>query len=435
MRKQVHAFLLTTALLAAVLPSCTFIGQEDLFEQSATERVEQLLRSAGETLVDSEYGWVFNLYPGAGRTSGGYVLTMRFHEDNSVDVQTEIQQDLEISSYYRLYGNDGPVLTFDTYNDIVHVFSTPTTYQYRGMEGEYEFILEDVTPERIRVRGRKTGNVMYLDRLHRPAEAYLKDLKDLQYYFVYYAFQGVLDDQNFVARMDYYNRQIRIEYPDGTVDTNSFAFTDEGISFYEPITIGTHALRNFKADLEKKTLTCIDPGSEGLVLDVYRGEGFRDYEDYPGDYTLYYMKGQSKIDVTLSVLEEGRTYLMTGINPNYQVVVEYDLSEGGMIIRSQQVGTTGSYSIYFSGMDRNTAFFSWHSAVSMKTVWNMDEEHPEYKFVSNFEGANMDEVNSFCLSLLTEGGQSAGTFNDSNWAPRNGQVTTAMYYWTSLIRK
>jgi len=49
-----------------------------------------------------------------------------------------------------------PVLTFNTYNNIMHIWADPRQ-DGLGYEGDYEFLILEATPERVRLKGKKYG--------------------------------------------------------------------------------------------------------------------------------------------------------------------------------------------------------------------------------------------------------------------------------------
>lgn len=66
------------------------------------------------------------------------------------------------SGLYRLTEDNGPVLSFDSYNDLMHFFATPDSDHPRAYDGDFEFQLFCMSPIDVRkLRGKRTGNDMY----------------------------------------------------------------------------------------------------------------------------------------------------------------------------------------------------------------------------------------------------------------------------------
>ena len=122
---------------------------EDKFSKSATERIEEAVKEAITVLQGAENGWRMELYPEGERIYGGYTLFLKFNTDNTVVASSEnFAAGKTESSYYSVVAESGPVLAFDTNNDIIHFYSSPTTgaelgigTSNGGLEGDSDFIV------------------------------------------------------------------------------------------------------------------------------------------------------------------------------------------------------------------------------------------------------------------------------------------------------
>ena len=70
-----------------------------------------------------------------------------------------------VVSSYKLTTDDGAVLSFDTYNSVLHYYATADGAHYQARGGDFEFVIKSVTKNRIVLRGKRSGNYCYLDRL------------------------------------------------------------------------------------------------------------------------------------------------------------------------------------------------------------------------------------------------------------------------------
>ena len=96
---------------------------EDKFSKSATERIEEAVKEAITVLQGAENGWRMELYPESERIYGGYTLFLKFNADNTVVASSEnFAAGKTESSYYSVVAESGPVLAFDTNNDIIHFY-------------------------------------------------------------------------------------------------------------------------------------------------------------------------------------------------------------------------------------------------------------------------------------------------------------------------
>ena len=166
----------TVILIAGALMFAGCAGEEkDLFEKSAAERLNETGKIYSSRLQSSEAGWVMEYYPTntdetyKGR---GYLIMADFDKDESVTLAMKnIMSDdeyMEERSLWEIIADNGPVLTFNTYNEVLHCFSNPEYYESgKGFEGDYEFVMIDVPEDGqfIMLKGKKRGTYVRLTRL------------------------------------------------------------------------------------------------------------------------------------------------------------------------------------------------------------------------------------------------------------------------------
>lgn len=205
---KILSFVLVAASVA-VLFSCKS-EEDDIFDSSAAERLNEVQKTFGDRLVASDGGWVmeyftsnYNIYP----YSNGNLFLMKFFKDNTVTIATKnppvqldseyaefIEEDesrlteefrnafknhdlLQETSLWEIITDNGPVLTLNSYNSVLHYLSDPAY----GLEGDYEFLLIDVPEDGqfVTTKGKKRSLDIRLTRL--PAgtdfEEYLDDVQ------------------------------------------------------------------------------------------------------------------------------------------------------------------------------------------------------------------------------------------------------------------
>ena len=178
-RKNLKYWILSLGCLL-VLQSC-FKNDEEYWDESATIRLENAIQDYRSVLVNSEYGWVMDFYPDQTFTEGGFAYTMKFEEDGNVTVGYELADPAETrTSMYSIEGGEGPVLTFDTYNEYMHYFANPSQQNYEGRGGDYEFVLQRRSDagDYIRTLGRKSKNHMPMYKLTMPMSDYLQKVDE-----------------------------------------------------------------------------------------------------------------------------------------------------------------------------------------------------------------------------------------------------------------
>ncbi len=138
-------------LISLIFASCS--KDNEVFDEASYDRMESVLKEYDGLLKKSVNGWKMQYFPNADRF-GGFNFLFKFEENNRVKMSCDFN-DTEKISTYKLSADQGPVLSFDTYN-FLHVLADPE-FNPRGIgfEGDYEMIIERVTNDSIICKGRK----------------------------------------------------------------------------------------------------------------------------------------------------------------------------------------------------------------------------------------------------------------------------------------
>lgn len=220
---KIFKYITVAAAVLTVTASCN--KEEDLlFDQSTAKRLNAATENYAKRLADSKGGWIMEYYAtndaaeynsGEAASYMGFPIVTQFNADGSVLVAmnnafsgdhnfSEDSRSFSGSGYkeekslWQIIGDNGPVLTFNTYNELFHTFSDPRSYsvedlgwgnsssniQGQGLLGDYEFIMIDVPEggQHIMLKGKKRGTYIRLTRLPEGTDfdAYLTDLKNFQ---------------------------------------------------------------------------------------------------------------------------------------------------------------------------------------------------------------------------------------------------------------
>lgn len=167
--------------------------EEDLFNNSAAERLEKSKVAYTQRLPQATGGWAMEFYPtnsGSWPRGNGYLLLAKFNEDKSV--RMAMQNDeltdglyMEDTSLWEVIADQGPVLSFNTYNNCLHSFANPAIYETGlGLEGDYEFeiISLEENAEYAMLKGKKRSTYVRMTRLEDDTdfEEYLSDIRKFQ---------------------------------------------------------------------------------------------------------------------------------------------------------------------------------------------------------------------------------------------------------------
>lgn len=166
--------------------------EEDFFDSSAAERLAASKATYTQRLPQATAGWAMEFYPTNGNSApkgAGYLLLAKFNTDRSVSIAFKntmtdwvYQED---TSLWEVIADQGPVLSFNTYNKCLHIFADPAFYDTGlGYEGDYEFeiiSLED-NARFAMLKGKKRGTYVRMTRLEEGTdfEQYLTEVDSIQ---------------------------------------------------------------------------------------------------------------------------------------------------------------------------------------------------------------------------------------------------------------
>ena len=204
---MIHKTIFRTLLIAAataVTSSCTF-EQEDFFDESASLRITHTNQKIQNRLVEqsasNHYGWVIQYFVGGTDEwqGPGFNLLGRFSDNGSVTLASnhrylrngQANKYTEATSIYEMLAEEGPVLSFNTWNDVLTVLADPVDPTQapnslindgEGMNGDYNFVLKALNDEDIIFRGERHSAPIRFVPCDRPWEDYLADTDALKAY-------------------------------------------------------------------------------------------------------------------------------------------------------------------------------------------------------------------------------------------------------------
>jgi len=167
-------FLLTVFVLGACKRT-----EDPIFDKNSAERLSEAVEHAYDILQGNSNGWMLKYYPASTMEFGGYTLFIDFVSDKDATLTSDINKNA-ITSSYAVIAEGGPVLTFNGYNKVIHYFSEPGADSGvgaadSGLRGDFEFIIIEATPEKVTLKGKKSGNLMELIPLGGDAAQVIED--------------------------------------------------------------------------------------------------------------------------------------------------------------------------------------------------------------------------------------------------------------------
>ena len=245
-------YMAAAVLLAA---ACT-PEEDDIFSDSSANRADAAIEADMQVLTGAANGWLMEYYPEMSQTYGGYNILLSFSEDGHVTVAG----DIVATSLFSVKQSAGIVLSFDTYNEIFHFFSDPGNSQgggnAYGLEGDYDFLILEATPQQVKLKGKKSGNYAVLTPMEGDWAAYIQEVQAAEAAMQANSYQ--ISDGTNTASVSVNYRNMTISYQEGEEALSMpapFIVTPTGYKFYEPITLWGKTLTGFTYDAASDSFT------------------------------------------------------------------------------------------------------------------------------------------------------------------------------------
>jgi len=406
--KKLTFFLMSAVV---VLASSCLKDQKDYFDKSSAERLQEVQENLRALLADNQYGWRIEYFIGnTEQDRGGKNLTLKFGKDlDTVCVRSEEFVDSSFTSHFKLTGDDGPVLSFDTYNGILHKYAVPSSSYYEARGGDFEFLIIDYSPEKIVLKGKRSGKTSVLYPLAEDAKTFTERLHQSDKAFYVSSFEGTLGSTAVKGEIDVRNRQFTIteklddEYADAETTTLPYILTEKGLQFYEPEEfLGT--------TLESLTYSAADTtfSAAGVSLKGFIPKDWRPYEFFEGSYMFLHNDGMFQIELVPT--EDQESYRANGFGTNFDIFMFYDIKTGRLNIEAQFVTAKGSDEVLQEGENYvimaplgESGYFGLDGE-GYSSAWNMREDRPVYVWENNGRNARfMSSELMLRLYNLTDG--------------------------------
>lgn len=415
-------FYIMFAVAGLSLQSCLH-DDDEIFDKSAAERINEAVANVKEVLTSSQEGWVMHYYVGQEYAYGGLNLAMKF-TDGKVQMYNETAQNSDgsyksVVSTYKITRDQGPVLAFDTYNDLLHVYGDPAgsgPTDVDGWEADYEFVVMNISEDQntITLKGKKFYNTIVLERLNRPVAEYFDAATKMAESLTN---AGILAYTVGDKKAKFYpgSSEYSVKYVDDKGEVASltvpYTSTDKGLLFNEPIELFGDTLKGINA---KDTAT---------VNDVLTANTIVASNDESKTFSL------SK-DLN-DIFQKGNWYLALSnmgevAGPGLQSFIDGCKESEGEVVNTCYIGTySGNYGFYFlSGQFKGMATFAVDASISEPDVITFDfngydstfgfSNGQYYATYCNFGDAYTPFLSTFKLSADDVNNPTVMTLTDQN---------------------
>ena len=388
------------AAFAVILASCT-PDTEDVFGESAANRVALSQNSYSALLESQQQGWALDYYPSDG-TLGGVAYAARFHGglvtmsceqtvSNPVTAKT-YPVGTEATSYYQVTGETGVLLTFDTYNPLFHYWSQPSAGRAKGYQSDYEFTFLAASADSVVLRGKKHGNLLRMYPLAEAPAAYVRRVQQTHAVLGSIIRKRALVNGVSKSITMAYNQFSYTEQAKG--DTVPYIHTADGVRFYRTVTLGGVNISRLTYDSSANALRSPD-GRVVLPAPTVA-------ESFAGGQTQWYF-GYSEADGPTEMCSELADLLSDCAQrikkPNWGYEVLQDFYIGGNLFSGDALHTVIGWRAADNYGKGNPAYFAY--GISMDLV----DEQRQLVGIHALEPATNFDKHVYCQSLVDFIGQ------------------------------
>ncbi len=410
MKKIINSILIGSAILG--LSSCSLHDDTELFGEPAAERLEKSVATDKALLESASNGWELHLWTGEDYSAGGYTYFMKFANDK-VTVSSDIATaDMKTTSSYDVISDQGPVLTVNTFNEIFHYLAQPSMADDDGEQQDFEFVIMRTTNDSIYLRGKKWGNHMVMTRVAESTswEDEINKIQqmdeDLMRTFAVVEGNDTLGD---VSLSD--DRMLTYTKKDGSYDKIPYYVSTKGITLAKPLEVNSKSMQTLNYNTEDLSLTSTEATAQGLKLSVLVPDNYMRYKEFEGNYNITTYWGASTRVLSLVPAGDGKTYLLKGMNDNFDLTLTYDKAAGTLNLNSQHLYDYDGYQLWLCGWNAfGTGSLTWSTSAGMVISHDISKPGTVLRFDPNsYTGVISD---SFYLALF-KGSPSTSTYAGS----------------------
>ena len=382
MKNIINSILIGTAVLG--LSACSLHDDTELFGEPAAERLEKNV-AADKTLLESAAnGWELHMWTGKDYSGGGYTYFMKFANDK-VTVSSDIAPaNMKTTSSYDVISDQGPVLTVNTYNEVFHYLAEPSMDDDDGEQQDYEFVIMRTTNDSIYLRGKKWGNHMVMTRVAE-STSWEDEINKIQQMD-----EGLMRTFSLVEGNDTLGG---VSLGDDRILTYTdksgykkipYYVSTKGITLAKPLEVNGKALQELNYDADDMSLNPDGATAQGLKLSVKLPKNYMKYSEFAGDYNMTTYWGASKLTLHLVPAGDGKSYLLKGMNANFDLTLTYDKTSGTLSLNTQHLIDMGDKQVWLCGWNAfGEGYLTWSTDAGMIVSRDTNEAGTVLKFEPN----------------------------------------------------
>ncbi len=243
--KKILMFTTALGLMVATLQSCLKDDKAN-FGGSPAARLDEAVKVNKQILESAPNGWSLGYYAGRNYSGPGFTLTLKFKDGKAYIMGDNKDATTVGVSEYDVVKDQGVVLTFPTYNGVIHDLAGASQSYPEGLQGDYEFAILEANSNFIRLRGKKWKNEMLLTPIKdQTQEEFIQKVLAIRegmttnnYHFI----QG--KDTLSAGEVNVDTRRLTAKINNVSYDL-AYNLTDTGLNLSSPIKIGAKEYSSF----------------------------------------------------------------------------------------------------------------------------------------------------------------------------------------------
>lgn len=252
MKKQSYILLSSLLLLAACSQK-----EEAVYGEGASyvQRTNQTLSDYAATLEGTPQ-WLLTLYAGQEQAYGGHNVLVSFAHGKVTAASEELPTE-ETSDYSLLFGEKA-ILSFDTYNKVLHYFVEPSFLFPHGKEGDNQFEIQSYKDGVFSLRGKRSNNLITLSPFKGDKTTYLEKIREKAALLKSVGIAPITINQKQVSLTLHPTlHQLTFSW-EGDSQRVAYAYTENGLKLYEPTSIEGYTFSELNLSEDNQELSTPD---------------------------------------------------------------------------------------------------------------------------------------------------------------------------------
>lgn len=243
--KKILMFTTALGLMVATLPSCLKDDKAN-FSGSPAARLDEAVKVNKQILESAPNGWSLGYYAGRNYSGPGFTLTLKFKDGKAYIMGDNKDATTVGVSEYDVVKDQGVVLTFPTYNGVIHELAGASQGYPEGLQGDYEFAILEANANFIRLRGKKWKNEMILTPIkNQTQEEFIQKVFTIREGMTTNNYHFILGKDTLSAgEVNVDTRRLTAKINNVSYDL-AYNLTDTGLNLSSPIKVGAKEYSSF----------------------------------------------------------------------------------------------------------------------------------------------------------------------------------------------